>query len=267
MGGEASSPGDAAATGGQPEGAGAPDTGPAGAEGRGRPIGSRERLLDAAVELVVEHHSPDVAVRDVFSYLTPGAVAERAGLSRGLIYHHWGDPDTDGSAAFTRFLNAVAGALLGDPAVHRDVEALVDLLPDNLSDIITVLTRSEFERASGPDNARTRAGLALTLYGAAPKDQPTESLERLTRLYTRIFDKIGREPVPPLQVQDVVFAIIAVADGMSVNYLAAPERVTRQYEWTPTVPQSFSDAPWTLFAIIAESIALNMTRPVEGNAD
>ena len=60
------------------------DGGAPSAEDRGpaRGVESREKLIDAAVELVVEHYDADLQLRDVFSYLTPGSVAPRAGLSR-----------------------------------------------------------------------------------------------------------------------------------------------------------------------------------------
>ncbi len=60
---------------------------------------SKERLVDAAVEMVVEHYDGALDLRDVFSYMTPGSVATRAGLSRALLYHHWGDGD-EGVDAF-----------------------------------------------------------------------------------------------------------------------------------------------------------------------
>jgi len=49
---------------------------------RDEPLDSRERLVDAAVGLAIEHYDADLELRDVFSYLTPGSVAARAGLSR-----------------------------------------------------------------------------------------------------------------------------------------------------------------------------------------
>ena len=59
---------------------------------------SRQRLVNAAVELTLEHYDAGTGVRDAFAFLTPGAVAARAaraGLSRALIYHHWGRSEND----------------------------------------------------------------------------------------------------------------------------------------------------------------------------
>ena len=126
-----------------------------------RPQDSRARLVDAAVELVIEHHESHRGLREVFAHLTPGAVAERAGLSRALLYHHWGDTEAEGSGAFERFLADVADRLWELPAVPEELEGLADVLPPKLGDVIAILCDHELDRSTGSAAAMFRAGAAL----------------------------------------------------------------------------------------------------------
>ncbi len=241
---------------------GADTAGPASAEREA--AGSRERLIDAALELVLEHFRGDTDLRDVYDYLTPRAVAQRAGLSRGLIYHYWGGPDGDGSAAVERFLREVSSKLwLRSASTDRLTEA-ADLIPDRLSDVVLALTAYEMHRITGPDRALTQASQAMTLNGNWPEYDAEEVVGRLTRLYTVLGEKVGREPVPPLTFEDVAVAMSAVLEGFALVHNVHPERVTREFEWTSQVDEpSDPDARWGLFSIVVEGVVANMTRPVD----
>lgn len=221
---------------------------------------SRERLVAAAVDLTLEHYETGTGLRDVFAYLTPKAVADRAGLSRGLIYHHWGNPDEDGSQAFTRFLRAVADTVWSTAAVPEDLAEAADLLPDDLAEVILALVAFELERAAGRDDALFRASQALTVHGASPDGAEAEVIERLAVLYAHLGEKVGVEPVPPLDYRDIGFAIMCIFEGFAIFQLVVGERTRRTYAWTPSVG-SRSPGNWTLAAIAVEGVVRNMTRP------
>lgn len=225
--------------------------------------GSRERLLDAAMELVLEHFRGDTALRDVYDYLTPRAVAQRAGLSRGLIYHYWGDADDDGSAAVERFLGDVSARLWGESASTERLTEAAGLIPDRVSDVVLALTAYEMSRITGPDRALMQASQAMTLNGNWPEYDAEDVVARLTALYSLLGEKVGREPVPPLGWEDIAVAMSAVLEGFGLIHNVHPERTTREFEWTsrtdePTDP----DAKWGLFSITVEGVVANMTRPV-----
>lgn len=223
---------------------------------------SRERLVRAAVELALEHYETGAGLRDVFAYLTPSSVAERAGLSRGLIYHHWGAEGGDGSQAFSRFLTAVSDSIYAESAVPDDLGDLADLLPDNLSDVILALSLHELDRSAGEHRTLFRASQALTIHGAWPEGEAEVVVARLAELYERLAGRLGREPCPPLTYADIAFTLMSIFEGFGMFLNVYPERVLRDYTWAPKVGPSDPDARWTLIAIAIEGAIANMTRPV-----
>jgi len=229
---------------------------------------SRTRLVRAAVELAVEHHSSESGLRDVFKYLTPSAVAQRAGLSRGLIYHHWGRSDdagneAEGTDAFARFLGAVSDAVFSAVAAPNDMGALADLLPDNLSDILLALCAFEMDRYRGADRALIKASEALVIHGAWPRQDADMVLDRLVELYTVLGDRLGLEPVPPLRWADVAYALMSVFEGFFIFGEIFPDLTDHEHRWEPVVPPTDAETPWTLPAIDVEAIVQRMTRPVQ----
>lgn len=225
---------------------------------------SRERLTRAAVELILEHHGVDTDPREVFAFLTPGAVAERAGVSRGLIYHHWASPEPGGPEPFTRFLHSVTELLWQEVSLPEDLADLADLLPDNLSDVIAALAEFEMVRLTGPDRASAHAILALALFGVSQPENTGRTVERLAELYRRLLPKVGREPVPPLTEGDLAISLMCLIDGFTLNEPALHEQMYRHLDWEPAVEPETPDLPWTLFAIAVEGIVLRMTRPMRG---
>lgn len=224
---------------------------------------SRDRLVEAAVELVVEHHRAGTGLREVFAYLTPGAVAERAGLSRALIYHHWGDTE-QGTATFEAFLVEVADRLWELPAIPEDLGELAELLPDNVSDFIATLSDHELERAVGPDAALFRAGQAIALHGAVPHNGGAEAIRRIARVYEALGARIGRRPVPPLTYEDLARTVSAVLEGFALTHNVLPDMAERRVQWTPAVEPEQSGTEWSLLSIAIESITLRMTEPLPG---
>ncbi len=220
---------------------------------------SRQRLVDAAIELVLTQFEQRTELRTVYD-LTPRAVAERAGLSRGLIYHYWGS--TDGADAMEEFLGEVSSTLWARGAVPENLLELAELLPDNFSDVIVALTAFEIDRMTRGELALTRSSQAMTINGSWPEHESERVVERLTAMYDRLGEKLGREPVPPLTFSDIAVAVSAATEGFAMLYNVYSDRVTQEFDWTGTIAPTRPDAPWGLIAITLEGILLNMTRPV-----
>ncbi len=236
---------------------------------------SRGRLVDAAVELVFEHYAADIDIRDLYDYLTPRSVAQRAGVSRGLIYHHWGgpdrdDPDGDGDegGAVDRFLQEVAASICRRTAGAAEAPDAADLLPDRLSDVLVALSDFEMERIRGDGRAALQATQAMTLNDLWPPGEADAVRAKGEELYVRLADKVGREPVPPLEVADVAHAMSAIVEGFALMARLHPEDYDRAFAWQGAEgPPEAVDDSWSLLAVVAESIVVNMTRPVRPPMD
>lgn len=236
-----------------------------------RPASSRDRLVEAAIELIREHHRAPTA-REVFAFLNPRSVAERAGVSRGLIYHHWGDAEADGSEAFDRFLAEVTDEMWTRVTVPEDLADMADLLPDELGSVVVALANYELDRFLSDDGG-VRSILGLSLYAIGSRADLPVSVARMAKLYERVLPRLGREIRPPLTYEDFAFSAMALLDGFLLHFPAMGDVVTRRHRWgsTQTRPgegaaELSGEGPdaeqWTLFAIAVEGIALNMTRPL-----
>ncbi|MDQ2678942.1 MAG: TetR/AcrR family transcriptional regulator [Actinomycetota bacterium] len=247
---------------------------------------SRRRLVDAAVELVFEHYAAEIEIRDLYDFLTPGAVAQRAGVSRGLIYHHWGGASDearlhhdggeggghegggdegrgDEGGAVDRFLAEVATSICRDTTGAADVVDAADLLPDRLSDVLVAFSDFEMDRIRGDGRAALQATQAMTLNDMWPEGEADIVRAKSLALYERLAEKLGREPVPPLHIADVAHAMSAVVEGFALMARLHPDDYDRSFAWLGSEgPPEAVDDSWNLLAVVAESVVLNMTRPI-----
>ncbi len=226
---------------------------------------TRRRLLDAAVELVSEHYSSRVPIREAYDYLTPRAVAERAGVSRGLIYHHWGVDEGDEGNAVDRFLEEVAVAICSRTAGAAELSDAPALLPDNLSDLLIAFCEFEMDRISGHGRGTLQATHAMTLHDQWPAGEAEKVRATTIAFHEQLAEKLGREAVPPLRVEDLANTVAALIEGFALMSLLHPEDYLAQYEWEGRDgPPELVHDRWNLMAIAIEGLVLNMTRPIEG---
>jgi AcrR family transcriptional regulator len=217
-------------------------------------------MVDAAVELVVEHYDTRLELRDVFSYLTPGSVAARAGLSRALLYHHWGGPGQDGADAFSSFLAEVADRLRERSSAPEDYEALAQHL-DGPSDVLLAMTDHELERAGGLQSAWWRATQSLNLHGIVSAGMGEQVIDRLAAVYEMLGAHFRLEPVPPLEWRDLAVVIASALNGFALTAREVPGFAQRRIDWSPRTPLEHDEQGWTLLAVMVESIVLGMVRP------
>lgn len=224
---------------------------------------SRRRLVEAAVEMVFERNAADVDIREVYDYLTPRLIADRAGVSRGMIYHHWGTAGGDEGGAVDRFLEEVVASICSRTAGAGDIVEAADLLPDTISDVVLAFCAFEMDRMNGDGRAALQATQAMTLTGTWPPGEAAIVRDKGVALYQRLAEKLSREPVPPLGIDDVANAMSAVVEGFAIMSRLLPEEYARDYEWQPSDgPPELLEGPWNLLGVVAESVVLNMTRPI-----
>lgn len=222
---------------------------------------AREQLLASARSLVLERFGAGVAPHHALAYLTPATVAAHAGVSRGTIYHHWGQGDGD-DRPFERFLAEVATSFWEDSVAVDDLDALAALLPDNLSDLVLELTAFELERLTAGDGAAMfRASTTMALHGVDLSERFQGSVEQLSTLYAAGLTRLGRRLREPLTALDLARAMASLTGGMLLADLLDPGQATRPIEWSGHVPAATSERAWTIFAVAAESLLLNMTEP------
>ncbi len=230
---------------------------------------AREQLLASARALVLARFREGVAPHHALAYLTPAAVAARAGVSRGTIYHHWGGGaagDDGFDRPFERFLAEVARSFWDDSVAIEDLEALAETLPDNLTDLILELTAFELDRLRDGDGAAMfRASTTMALHGVDLSPQFRGSLEQLAALYRVGLRRVGRRVRAPLTDLDLARAMASLIGGMLIDELYDPGSAARPLDWAGAVPRGVSERPWTIFAVAAEGLLLNMTEALPGS--
>lgn len=217
---------------------------------------ARDRIVGAAVDLVLEHAGSDSNLRQVYCYLTPGLVAARAGVSRALIYHYWSAPGAD---AFSAFLADVASELWRRSAEPELLAAKFPGTPDHLGHVVGAASVSRF--VSGEKLALLRAGVVVALAGAIDPADRDDVIERLSATFGRGAERMGMEPVPPLSLDDVAVAVTCVLMGFVLSNEARPERVGRTYAGGVG-----GGAERSLLAVALDGVIGGMLRPVQGSA-
>ena len=223
---------------------------------------ARCKLIEAGCELVLEHYAQGTGLREVYAYLNAGAVSKRAGLSRGLLYHYWGDAGSANSSAFEAYLGSVSDRLLQRSSVPEDLAEMAKYLPSNMTDLIVEITAAELERTSGEEAPLWNATEMLALHGMYSDSETEETLKRLDDFWTVGLARIAREPLPPLGYRELSIASSNLITGFASPVLGSPDRLWKEYDWPGSQERESSTRPWTLLAISMESLILGMTRPV-----
>jgi AcrR family transcriptional regulator len=224
---------------------------------------ARRKLIDAGCELVLEHYEHGTHLREVYSYLNAGAVSKRAGMSRGLLYHYWGDGESSSSSAFESYLGSVSDQLLERSSIPDDLVEMASFLGSNMTDMILEITAAELERTSGEDAPLWSATEMLALHGLSTDSAAEELLNKLDGFWTVGLAQVAREPLPPLGYRELSIAASNLITGFASPVLGTHERLWKEYDWPGSEERESSTRPWTLLAIAMESLILCMTRPVK----
>lgn len=231
-------------------------------EGENAAAIARSKLIEAGCELVLEHYVQGTGLRDVYAYLNAGAVAKRAGLSRGLLYHYWAETGSANSSAFEAYLESVSDRLLLRSSVPEDLTEMAKYLPSNLTDLIVEMTAAELERTTGEDAPLWNATEMLALHRLSTHSATEDLLNKLDAVWKVGLARIDREPLPPLGYRELAIATSNLITGFASPVLGSPDRLWKEYDWPGSQERESSTRPWTLLAISMESLILGMTRPV-----
>lgn len=263
------------------------------ADGQGR-----ERLLAAASELIFDQFENGMPIGVVFAHITPVAIAERAGVSRGLIYHHWpGDPE-QGIAPMDRLITEVLETVFARAEYVEEFEAGAAAISGDIGSTIRWNTDDALREMTGVDTGNAwRVRTILNLCGApVSSDEPIAvgdssdtpawadgltgpqllnaqwiSEERETVFYsgldlvhTALLAHFGLRLRAPLEIRDLTVALVAFTDGIGLGVINAGARVTRTHAWSAaTAGHGPADDGWTLYAIGVDALVAGLTEPIE----
>jgi AcrR family transcriptional regulator len=225
---------------------------------------TRDRLLGAAKEMVLDRFEQGSSPADAMAFLTPAAVAERAGASRGSIYHHWGDtPEGEepiDEKPFRRFLDELAEEFWEDTVEVEELAIVAAGLPGDENDFVRELARFEMLRLTAPggDLAAWKASTVMAIFGADYVEPFRRTTGALARLYGAILGRHGRRMRDPLDAEQLARAIAMLTDGMVISDLLEPGEVARP------VRMPRDDHDWTLFGLAARAIVDGMTEKIPG---
>ncbi|HEX6059688.1 MAG TPA: helix-turn-helix domain-containing protein [Gemmatimonadaceae bacterium] len=164
------------------------------------------RILDAAAELVRESGAAAASLQDV---------ADRAGVSKGLIHYHFHDRET---------LLARLAEWLADAVVARERAALADATPQSAIDRLWGWLDDELARG----DIRALAELGREPGDAvrrAVREAAARRRSAAASTAERLFVLLGLRPrVAPPMLADVLLPFV---DGLALDRTLAPERQRR----------------------------------------
>ena len=160
----------------------------------------------------------------MFPFLSLARVAERAGVSRATIYHHWRDPDPTGSGVLDRLLLEVAGELWTrsvDPVAVADTGSELRgtgaVGEVTLDDVVLFASEQEARRVAGTSLSLVRSSQALTLHGVVDHDAAAEVLDALASVYRDTAAAFGMRVAAPLTMDDVAFLLSVAFEGFVIG--------------------------------------------------
>lgn len=184
-----------------------------------------ERILQAASEIIL---SPD------FHSLSTNEVAERANVSKGLIFHHYGSKDNLILKVITRMLNQQ----LRDTADH------VDSYEDPL-DVLKEYTQLQLKLISDQSHIIT---LVMQLIGRMHKDKQTELTvlmmefaEEAIFTLRKLFLELGWSEE---SVMTAVQMYLAILDGLGMQ--------NEFFNYLPQAPSDFRYNPDDILEFVVD---------------
>ena len=236
---------------------------------------TRDRLLDAGVEIVQEHFAAvGERIGAGFQFVSPTEVARRAGVSKGMLYHCWGGHD---GSAFDRYLTDLAARTLEQMAQPEVLRHEAERLRDagvGLDAVVKLL--AGIELTSVVDEPERRLSLlqsltwitysANTAIAAALNEANDRTYASLADMYDVVLPVFGRRMRAardrragrPLDTGDLARALSCVTDGFAGEALHDRRVLDADISW----PIDGTDEPTTLYAICLMSVVTALTEPV-----
>ncbi len=178
------------------------------------PESHKRALISATLDTIAEIGITDTSVREI---------VERAGLSRGMIHLHYGGK--------SQLLAAAAEAFSKE--YYKELDRFVTRAGDDPEGII--LSVIDADLSEGLMNVRT-TGIWHAFRGAARTDPGIAAFsntrdERLREIVQSAFNEIARnypEPASSTLARDATLGLLALLEGMWVDYLSNSDAFSRQ---------------------------------------
>lgn len=219
----------------------------------------RKDYLDIGAEIVTQFSADDSAAAtvDALANVKVADVADRAGVTKGAVYHVWPSQEAYRKDLLARLLehNRQSGVReMSD--LLRDVE-LVDGDPRTI-----LLRHADYVFDALKDDPAFFARFSFFIYAANPEvsellargdDGIIEDFGPYVELYLRL---IGRRMREPFKVALLLTSINALFMGLCLRFRTSPELVE------PTVPDPDDDRLHSMYAFGLEALLLHFSEPV-----
>ena len=215
----------------------------------------RDDYLDIGAALVAESSTPGATDPGLaLAHVKLADVAERAGVTKGALYHIWPSQEAfwhdllehllstnqlfgaDRLAGIGTELTEAAGAT---PTLREYGNALFDSLSEDPAFFARISLFAYLE------DDRVRANLDASF---------RESVELALPVLEEAITRMGRRLVEGTTTWDFAVAVAALLEGLCLQYRISPAR-------TPDLP--LASGRWTHFAAAAEGLLMGYTEPHE----
>jgi AcrR family transcriptional regulator len=180
--------------------------------------------LDIGVELLTEGAASRTDPGLAFAHVRIADVAERAGVTKGALYHLWDSQESYWSDLLRFVLDE--GRLAGMPAVTGATQELVE----RTDDLPTPVEWANFifDRFKDDPSFFARVGLFSYLQEGDVRDELDQefrsSLEEFESMVATAVEDMGRRPRPGTDLHDFSAAVAALMHGFCLEHRIDPAR-------------------------------------------
>jgi AcrR family transcriptional regulator len=227
---------------------------------------SREALLQAGEEILLEEF---VAGRlDPVRVLRPTEIAQRAGRSKGMLYHLWPVPEEDPDR-LAAYRAALLDRLGWRTAVHTDelLATIRDMGGESAPQFVRQVANWLIQTIGpGGERAWMHRMVAMLAIAAVAREGGSDRPPRppdggltqdpaLEAFYSDALRAFGREMVPPLTLAHFGAMLWAVLDGVALNLPSSPALADE-------IEFDGQEGVWSTYAIIVDGLVNRVTRQI-----
>jgi AcrR family transcriptional regulator len=223
---------------------------------------TRADLLAAGARLLREQ-----PVGSVFTQVTAGEVARRAGRTIGAFYHHWPDQDS--------YRRELLGYVLAPERLPTSETA-----QDLAAGVEGQLPTEELLRRNARANLvygmhRPEYAVIIAMWAQAYADEGVRELLRrqyddvritLLPVYAQLFAANGWVPRPPFTMETISVTVTALVEGFVLRAVVEPDAVPLALPDERGEPVPDDDSAWDLFSTVVLALLPMMTMPAEPEA-
>lgn len=190
-----------------------------------------ERLIEAGWDLI-----DDVGIREALRTISVADIAQRAERSERTFWNHFETWDAYVEALISNIprRGPMEGADDYAPVSAVD-EALVAASREALPELVRAAARANWEKVTGAEELTAFRRQLLLASREDPEGRLQEVLGRdyygaylpmLQRIYEDTAARSASEPISPFDFEDFTRIIAALSEGLLLQYMASPARIT-----------------------------------------